>query len=308
LTKTFEIVEKISTATAIANAKATKGTEDSALVPVLGPDGKAMLVTRRQANEAANAGTPYTPAPRSTTAGQIAQTLANRVYNNIEGASNDLVNLANSPAIASSPVFSGIINSDPTTIPGSLQALAVRKITKPEQRAFDQLSQQIGLALSRLEAQGLASGSTVAQVKGFDSLRPKAGDNALNMALYLAKVRQEIETGVRTHSTMHGANTEQKQFAQERLREVQQAIPFTVKEVLDVMRKNNADLSSSMQKLLMQPGIATGLKGVQTSTSTQSMSGESENKRKAREAISRGANRESVIQRLRENGEDISGL
>jgi len=208
------------------------------------------------------------PAPKATSAGQNAQMYAGRVYGNIEGASQDLINIANSPSISQSPVFSGIINSDPTTALGSVKALALRTITPDEQRAFDQLSQQVGLALSRLEAQGLASGSTQSQVKGFDALRPKAGDSAVNMALYLAKVRQEIETGIKVHSTMAGANPEQKKNAQARLKEVQDAIPFTVSEVLSVLKDNKETLSDSSRKLLSQPGIATGLQmeGGQTTT------------------------------------------
>ena len=253
LTKTREIVEKLAITTAQANAKVT---QSSRLVPVQTPEGPR-LVTQEEAAEAARKGTPFTPAPRSTQAGQIALTMANRVYNNIEGASNDLVNIANSPAISQSPIFSGIINSDPNTVLKSLLALGLRQeaITKPEQRAFDQLSMQVGLALSRLEASGLANGSTAAQVKGFDSLKPKAGDHPINMALYLAKVRQEIETGIRVHSTMAGATAEQKAFAKEKLQDVQQAIPFTVKEVLDILNSGRGTLSDSSQKLLSQPGI-----------------------------------------------------
>lgn len=253
------LLEKIAIQTKTANDRI----QNSALVPVLGLDGKPMLVTRQQANDAAQAGTPYTPAPRSTTAGQNALTFASRVYGNIENASQDLINLANSPLTAQAPVFSGIINSDPTTVAGSLQALALRNATPEEERVFDQLSQQVGLALSRLEAQGLASGSTQAQVKGFDALRPKAGDNAINMAMYLAKVRQEIETGVKVHSAMQGATPEQKANAQQRLQEIRRAIPFTVDDVQAVLRGQNKTLSESMQKLVNQPGVATGLQPTQ---------------------------------------------
>jgi len=231
-------------------------------------NGQTGLYSPAEIRAAMEGGATVTQVPKATSAGQNAQMYAGRVYGNIEGASQDLINIANSPSISQSPVFAGIINSDPTTALGSVRALALRTITPDEQRAFDQLSQQVGLALSRLEAQGLASGSTQSQVKGFDALRPKAGDSAVNMALYLAKVRQEIETGIKVHATMAGANPEQKKNAQARLKEVQDAIPFTVSEVLAVLKDNKETLSDSSKKLLSQPGIATGLQmeGGQTTT------------------------------------------
>ena len=262
--------------------------------PMRGPDGEILR-----------------PAPKATSAGQNAMMYASRVYGNIEGASQDLVNIANSPAIAQSPVFAGIINADPTTVSGSLKALVARKMAPEEERAFDQLSQQVGLALSRLEAQGLASGSTQAQVKGFDALRPKAGDSAINMALYLAKVRQEIETGIKVHSTMSGANPDQKKNAQARLKEVQDAIPFTVNDVLNVLRDNKETLSDSSKKLLSQPGIATGLQIEGGQTRTQAV-GTQPKIAKQEDVVATanarfGGDIEKAKKALRERGFEIEG-
>jgi len=194
-----------------------------------------------------------------TQAGQNALTFASRVFGNIQNAAQDLINISAMPATATTPVLSGIIGADPNTVSGSLVALGARSITRPEARAFDQLSQQLGAALSRIEAQGLASGSTNATIRTFDALRPKAGDNAINMALYLAKVKQEIITGISVHEEMQGATDGQKKKNRDAVRQIDEVIPFDLKDVIDVIRKNKLPLSDSSQKLLRVQPIAPNL-------------------------------------------------
>lgn len=197
---------------------------------------------------------------KGAVAGQNALTFASRVFGNIEGASKDLANLARSPSTATSPVFSGITSSDPNTVLSSLTALTARTITPQEDRVFQQLSDQLGAALSRLEAQGLATGSTKANIAAFNAMRPGAGDAAINMAVYLARVKQEIETGVSVHEEMPGATDGQKRKAKEALQRINLAIPFDIDLVLDVARKNKATLSDKMVRLLGQEPIAKNLK------------------------------------------------
>lgn len=312
LTQTKAMVDKLIAQTIDNKAKMERAVpKTQAPIIVQDASGKAMYANRATGEPMRGPdGEILRPAPKPASAGQNATIYANRVYGNIEGASQDLVNLANSP-VSQAPIFAGIINADPTTISGSLKALVARKIAPEEDRVFDQLSQQIGLALSRLEGQGLASASTQAQVKGFDALRPKAGDSAINMALYLAKVRQEIETGVKVHSTLLGANPDQKENAKVRLKEIQNAIPFTVNDVLNVLRDDRETLSDSSKKLLSQPGIATGLQIEGGQTRTQAV-GTQPKIAKQEDVVATanarfGGDIEKAKKALRERGFEIEG-
>lgn len=179
-----------------------------------------------------------------------------RVFGNIVNAAQDLRNLMISPQIAQSPVFSGLINVDPETVFGSLRSLVAREITKPEERAFDQVANSLSAALSRIEAQGLATGSTKANIAAFDSLRPRAGDSAINMALYLARVKQEIEAGITVFSTMSGASEQQIEIANKIKNELDTIVPFTVDTVFQVMTRNGKTLDNKMQSLLKLPNTA----------------------------------------------------
>jgi len=191
--------------------------------------------------------------------GQNALTFASRVYGNILNASADLKNLTILPQTAESPLLSGMINTEPATALGSIRAFAGRQITSPDARAFDQVSNSLDAALARLEAQGVASGATQGAIRSFNALKPKAGDPALNMAMYIARVKQEIETGIRVHREMPGATENQKAEAIQELQKINKIIPFSVDDVLSVARSGRGTLNEKMRNLVQKPSVAQGI-------------------------------------------------
>jgi hypothetical protein len=187
--------------------------------------------------------------------GQNALTFASRVYGNIENATNDLVNLTNLPAVAESPIFAGMIGADRETVLRNITAFAARKVTNKDQRAFEQIANSLDAALARLEAQGLANGSTRGAIASFSALKPREGDDAINMAIYLARVKQEIETGIKVHGEMPGATPGQKQNNVRNIERINKTVPFSVEDTLDVLKANRKPLGKKMEQLLTQPQI-----------------------------------------------------
>ena len=196
-----------------------------------------------------------TSAGKGGKAGQHALIFASRVYGNILGAAQDLGNVVNLPATAESPLFAGLINRDPETAFGSLKAAAARNLTREEERAFDQVANSLSAALARLEAQGLASGGTKANIASFDALKPRKGDNAANVALWIARVKQEIETGINVHDKMPGATPEQKAEAQRVRQQLNQIVPYTVDNVMAAIRGKGKPLDEKMSRLVQQKPI-----------------------------------------------------
>jgi hypothetical protein len=187
--------------------------------------------------------------------GQNALTFASRVYGNIENATNDLVNLTNLPAVAESPIFAGMIGADRDTVLRNITAFAARKVTDKDQRAFEQIANSLDAALARLEAQGLANGSTRGAIASFSALKPREGDDAINMAIYLARVKQEIETGIKVHAEMPGATSGQKQNNLTNIERINKTVPFSVEDTLNVLKANRRPLGKKMEQLLNQPQI-----------------------------------------------------
>ena len=187
--------------------------------------------------------------------GQNALTFASRVYGNIENAAADLENILSLPATSQSPVFAGMIGVDRDTAFRSLTSLVAREITSKEERAFEQITNSLDAALARLEGQGLATGGTQAAIRSFSSLKPRAGDAAINLALYLARVKQEIQTGVKVHEKMPGATPEQLVATTDVLKRIDTAVPFNVSDVLSVLRGSGKPIETKMEALIGTPSI-----------------------------------------------------
>ena len=254
----------------------------------------------------------------STKAGQNAQIFASRVYGNIENAAQDIRNINLLPKTADLPVLAGMLNVDRDTALGSISSLLARKITKKEDRAFQQVSDQLGAALARLESQGLASGGTKSAIASFNSMRPAAGDDAINMALFIARAKQEVETGVRVLSKMHGATAEQKEAAQLIVEDLNRIVPFNVEEVQTVMSRGKAPLSDKMQKLISARPVAVDLQmspeqpapapapAASPAPSPSSGLNIDEERSRAKSAIQRGAPEAEVRKRFKEaTGKDL---
>lgn len=240
--------------------------------------------------------------------GQNALTFASRVYGNILNASADLKNLTMLPKTAESPLLSGMINTEPATALGSIRAFAGRQITSPDARAFDQVANSLDAALARLEAQGVASGATQGAIKSFNALKPKAGDPALNMAMYIARVKQEIETGIRVHREMPGATESQKAEAIQELQKINKIIPFSVDDVLSVARSGRGTLNDKMKNLVQKPSVAQGIQYQGLSpldVDATQQSDKSDLRSKAAARIAAGGDPDAVARRYKElTGED----
>jgi len=240
--------------------------------------------------------------------GQNALTFASRVYGNILNASADLKNLTILPQTAESPLLSGMINTEPATALGSIRAFAGRQITSPDARAFDQVSNSLDAALARLEAQGVASGATQGAIRSFNALKPKAGDPALNMAMYIARVKQEIETGIRVHREMPGATENQKAEAIQELQKINKIIPFSVDDVLSVARSGRGTLNEKMRNLVQKPSVAQGIQYQGLSpldVDATQQTDKSDLRSKAAARIAAGGDPDAVARRYKElTGED----
>jgi hypothetical protein len=221
---------------------------DANATPVMTAGGEAIKKQVKPVGGAGGGG-------EKTKQGQNALTFASRVYGNIENAAADAANIMLLPAVSQSPIFAGMIGVDRDTAFRSMTSFIARNITTPNDRAFEQVTNSLDAALARLEGQGLATGGTQAAIRSFSSLKPRAGDAAINMALYLARVKQEIQTGVKVHRTMPGATPEQIANAQDVLKQLDVAIPFNVSDVLAVLRGGGKPIETKMEALIGTPSI-----------------------------------------------------
>jgi hypothetical protein len=167
----------------------------------------------------------------------------------------------------------------------------------------------IGRNLATLEASGLATGLVNLSNSLQSGVYINAEEGALSTANKLADIRRIAESAIQPVIEAGRIAPEQKVTAQKILDKLREAVPFTTDDVADaLMEKERGRAAKGKKPAPVSIGeqsrsIATGRTPV-----APMPTGESENKRKAREAISRGAPRDVVIKRLQDAGEDISGL
>ena len=207
--------------------------------------------------------TPDTPgfagfaAERAQTIGSRETGFAGRVQQALSSAATDIGNIIKSPGIAEMPVFAGTIGQNPKGVLDSLIALGARGATAEEQRAFQMLTGGISAALGRIESQGLANGTTVANLKAFDEMKPLAGDSPLVTALYLARLKQELEVGLSVYVTNRATSPEQRAQVRSVVQPILDAINFEPSDVLNAMAKSNAGQGTNLleraRRLISQP-------------------------------------------------------
>lgn len=207
--------------------------------------------------------TPDTPAfvgfatEKSQQIGGREAQFAGRVQQALSSAGTEIMNVIKAPGLAEMPVFSGTIGRNPEGVFASLVALGARKATNEENRAFLALTSGISAALGRIESQGLANGTTLANLKAFDEMKPLAGDSPLVTALYLARLKQELEVGLGVYTTNRATTKEQRKEVLKRVQPVLDAINFEPADVLRAMQKSNAgrdkNLLSRSQRLINKP-------------------------------------------------------
>jgi hypothetical protein len=154
-------------------------------------------------------------------------------------------------------VFAGTIGQNPKGVLDSLIALGARSATAEEQRAFQMLTGGFQQHLVEFESQGLANGTTVANLKAFDEMKPLAGDSPLVTALYLARLKQELEVGLSVYVTNRATSTEQRAQVRSVVEPILNAINFEPSDVLNAMAKSNAGQGTNLleraRKLINKP-------------------------------------------------------
>ena len=165
---------------------------------------------------------------------------AGRVQQALSSAATEIGNVIKSPGLAEMPIFAGTIGQNPKGVLDSLIALGARSGTEEDKRAFQMLISGISAALGRIESQGLANGTTLANLKAFDEMKPLAGDSPLVTALYLSRVKQELEVGLSVYVTNRATTPEQRKQVRERVEPILEAINFEPADVLQAMAKSNA--------------------------------------------------------------------
>ena len=288
--------------------------------------GKYIFVPRSETVRAAQEGRPYTPAPRqpSSSPGGVIQFRYNQaIVNAVNQASVEVENYGALPLRAAPPAASNVLTDPSKGITEAATRYFAQGSTPAENRAVQQVTAGLNRAIAAIAAGGRPGGITEASIKEFTKMAPLPGDKKINTFLYLAMIRQEFDIAVKDLKAAKAA-PEQIQAAEAARDRAYQAIPFTAQDVIRVIRSGGPTLVNNRTEELIKTSTnlnrferaitseqkvrSTGEEARQDRAPASTKTEESANKKAARSAIAAGANREAVIKRLQDAGEDISGL
>jgi len=204
-------------------------TTKQAPIKIKGDDGRTYYADREGTILLDKEGKPL-QAPETRSAGAEIRYSFN-VAESLGQAINDVVNVQELPRDSVLGNFAGLTGEDAKgTIDGLKKAFA-RTVTDEDNRMFEQLIGGLEQNLSRALGGGYASSTTSRNIQAYRSQVAREGDTPIAKAIFLARIRQEIDTLADFFEARPGA----KDFipvVKKYQKNMQDAIPFTVKDVI----------------------------------------------------------------------------
>jgi hypothetical protein len=213
-------------------AQKLTGTGGSGTVNVIGPDGKPIVITKQQAAEAAQKGTPYTPAASGGARSVLAQSFEDQVTMSVNEAARQIKNLAFSP-YSTTGILGGAKRPD-GIFSAPIGALA-NTLTPGSVQQFNNNVQNLGYELAKV----LGGGRQVpfgTQQKFSEQFEIRSGDKPFTVLEKLANMRQKFELAIDVKLVSPSTGSEMKEIYKSALKDIQQTIPFTVQDVLEAQQ------------------------------------------------------------------------
>jgi hypothetical protein len=169
-------------------------------------------------------------------AGRLAATQIQTIIGSANEAAGELRNLMELPSTATSGVFMGVQAEHPDSLLGGINRVLANKITP--QAAQDLKATFLGMSrsLAAIEGQGARTGM-VGLSKQMEGYIPQEGDTGPTVLRKYASMRQVIERGLHTMMANPEVGGEQRKLLGGILKEIEGAVPFTVRDVNDLERQ-----------------------------------------------------------------------
>lgn len=152
-------------------------------------------------------------------------------------ASKDLINVTKLPEATTLNTFAGLSGKDAKGIVSGLEGAFSRQVTTGDQRAFEQLIAGLESTMATAVGGGFASAASKAKMEQYAKQIPRAGDNAESAAIFLARMKQELQTVREGFVDRQGANSEQVKKMDQAMADLDKAIPFTIDQVMEAKAK-----------------------------------------------------------------------
>ena len=175
-------------------------------------------------------------AAKTSVGGKTSSLLAGRAENIREAfaqAAKDIVNITKFPEGTMLGTFSGLTGADANSIVSGIRNGVARGVTEKEQRMLETLLSGIEGHMAFALGGGYASSQSKARMDQYKAQLARSGDDPVQVPLMLARFRQEMNILAENFSSKPGASPEMNDAVQRYNQMINEAVPFTVENVLD---------------------------------------------------------------------------
>lgn len=176
-------------------------------------------------------------------AGKIGSRERAAATNLVSAANEAAINISNLAELSQgSPLFANKLANveDKGSLLGGVSQFAARRLSTQDQQMYSKIIDALSGSLTKIQnGTGYASDSTAGKIKQLQSVIT-AKEGATNAVAYqaLAEANQIFIRGLESLMTNAALNPEQKALLKRNIREAAEAIPFTVKDVIQYSRSN----------------------------------------------------------------------
>ena len=181
-------------------------------------------------------GTPTMPVLKKAGTGLPAERAGNILEATLQ-STKDLINVSKLPEATTLNTFAGLSGKDAKGIVSGLEGAFARQVTTGDQRAFEQIIAGLESTMATAVGGGFASAASASKMAQYGKQIPRAGDNAENAAIFLARMKQELQTVREGFVDRQGANKEQVAKMDKAMEDLDKAIPFTIDQVMEAKAK-----------------------------------------------------------------------
>jgi len=174
-------------------------------------------------------------------------------------AATDILNVTMLPKGTVLGAFAGMTGQSGNTLIKSLENTFARKVTDKDSRAMQQIVAGLDQNMGRTLGGGYAQSSAKHLIEAYKEQVARQGDSPASQALFLARMKQELKVFAKTFATHPGASQEQANLINEYVKDLDNAVPFSVPDVLTTIRKGRGTVGGEMESLVNSPVVVPPL-------------------------------------------------
>ena len=168
-------------------------------------------------------------------------------------ASQDLINITKMPQGTVMSNFAELAGKSGDSLKNGLTAALGRQLTDQDSRMFAQLVAGLDQNMARTLGGGYAQSSAKHMIDAYKQQIPREGDSAASAALFLARFKQELQIFADVYEAHPGSTEGFNNKVKKYMKGVNEAIPFTVDDVLNASRGGRQTINQQFATLASQP-------------------------------------------------------